>query len=529
MARLTCAQAYGTGSEEGWAWTWTWAEAKQSARVGKHSRAGFRAGQLCAFRWDGFRIKCLTLFDARSLLVLDEIDHIHTSRTADVTRDLLNSLFAMAHSHASSLTLIGIANALDLTTKSIRLSDPPGKGKEPEVARPQVLHFRAYAGPDIEAIISNRLRLLSDTYPIADDDTASPKAEGPLPLVAESALKLCALKIAARHGDVRSALEVVRRAVSAVEAAEFRKLAPSTSQPATPTKSSHASTSYFSRTVASGDPLSIHTRSTAPRVTMSIMSASLKAAGFGVPPAVASLLADLNLNARMALVAVCVAISRQSLAGFETKAFDRSVNIKELHLIYTQAVSDEGTLKAVNIAEFAGAIDMLEGAAFVRAASPLHSKTGTRAPRKSPIKKAASERPLALSAVPLDELVEALKTVPSSSCDQASGSLSAGAMQETLRISKAILDSEERRLGQERRRKEFEKRGGGRDTMAPREGFSGNGLDPAASWTSASSAAAPPAKQQSWIGKRRPAGISTDMSPGDEAEAVNANYDGEEQ
>lgn len=407
------------------------------------------------------------------------------------------------------MTLIGIANALDLTTKSIRLPGAStfgkGKGKAKANDQPQVLHFRAYSGPELESIIAQRLRRVASEYPLQDDRSAEgserggPTTSGPLPLVAESALKLCALKISARNGDVRAALEVVRRAIATVEAAEFRKRITG-SQPSTPTKTIMP-TSYFTRQPIV-DPLSTLDATTAPRVTLPIMSASLKAAGFGVPIAVATSLADLNINSRLTLVSICIAISRQSRAGFETKGFDRVVGIKQAHDTYRELITKEGTLKPINLVEFQGAIGLLESVAFVQEPRSVISGNGggggsQRGSRRSPGKKsvtaASAEKQIALSSVPLDELVEALKIVPANSCEHGTG-LSVGALQETLRISKSMLDDEERRVGFERKKHENEKRGNGRDAMAPREGFNGDGLDEP-----------PKKKAKSWLGNRKSA------------------------
>jgi hypothetical protein len=57
--------------------------------------------------------------------------------------------------------------------------------------------------------------------------------------------------------------------------------------------------------------------------------------------------------------------------------------------------------------------------------------------------------------------------------------MSAGALQETLRMSKSMLMAEEERIINLRRKTMYEKRGSGRDVMAPKAGFHGNGLEEA--------------------------------------------------
>lgn len=204
------------------------------------------------------------------------------------------------------------------------------------------------------------------------------------------------------------------------------------------------------------------------------MMATLKDAGFGVPAQLASRLAELNLNSRMALVAICIALSRESDAGFESKATGRSVQTSAAYKLYCDVVLEEGTLKPVNITEFEGARDILEGTAFIKlGSSPSTSPTGKPKARK-PSRAQVSDQAISLSHYGLDALAEALKEVPAADCER---TMSTGAMQETLRMSKSMLFKEEQRTAGQRRKREFEKRGSGRDKMAPREGFNGDGLD----------------------------------------------------
>ncbi|KAI8901423.1 P-loop containing nucleoside triphosphate hydrolase protein [Globomyces pollinis-pini] len=88
------------------------------------------------------------------LLVLDEIDHLIAR-----DQDTLYRLFEWAKTTASRLNLIGIANALDLTSRFLpRLAT---KNYEP-----QYISFAPYKVPEITAIIKDRLMALNN-----EDDT----------------------------------------------------------------------------------------------------------------------------------------------------------------------------------------------------------------------------------------------------------------------------------------------------------------------------------------------------------------------
>lgn len=136
--------------------------------------------------------------------------------------------------------------------------------------------------------------------------------------------------------------------------------------------------------------------------------------------------------------------------------------------------------------EWRDALSLVEGAGLVG--------VGVGSGKASPAKKGkgkggkeASDPEIALvkGGHGLDQLVEALCVVPASSCTAdesttSSGKAKEGAMQETLRICKRMIESEEKRIV-DRRRKEREEKGkgrfkGGRDEEAPREGFGGFGL-----------------------------------------------------
>lgn len=394
-----------------------------------------------------------------SLIVLDEIDHIlATPRSqGSSSRDLLHTLFALAHAPDSSLTLIGIANALDLTARSLRLpstsspsSSPKGKGKTVRAAQdtPIVLSFKPYRSQDLASIVTHRLGGLAESYPCTLDSprpTFDPTA--PPNLVDPRALDLCAKRVASGTGDVRTVLSIVAKAIAIVERDERRKalaLSPSPSP---------------------ADPLAHLTPNATRRVSMPDIMAALRASGLSAPEALTSRLAPLQFNVRNALVGIVVGLSRQTLDGFEAKGA-LSVRLNEAFEVYKEVVRGEGTLSTtLSKMEFLGALEPLEGAALLVVAT---AQSPPKKQQRTTHGSAVSDPLLSLNpAMTLADLVEALRTTPAASCELAVG---AGAMQETLRISSAILAREEKRV----RGKKIQKKA---DEMAPSEGFHGSGLD----------------------------------------------------
>ncbi|NWW44116.1 CDC6 protein, partial [Pedionomus torquatus] len=123
----------------------------------------------------------------RSLLVLDELDQLESKG-----QDVLYTLFEWPRMPGSRLVLVGLANALDLTDRSLaRLGAHPAGG-------PRLLHFPPYTKEQLSAILQERLGQVGTVLEAA-------------------ALQFCARKVSAVSGDARKALDVCRRAVEVVE------------------------------------------------------------------------------------------------------------------------------------------------------------------------------------------------------------------------------------------------------------------------------------------------------------------------
>jgi len=130
----------------------------------------------------------------RILLVLDEIDQLESKN-----QDVLYKLFEMPFLQKSRLVLIGIANALDLTDRIL----PRLQSKS--ACKPMLLQFSPYSKDQISEILKARIKEIgsSDIDPMA--------------------IQFCARKVHAITGDVRKALDILRRAVEVKESIEKKK------------------------------------------------------------------------------------------------------------------------------------------------------------------------------------------------------------------------------------------------------------------------------------------------------------------
>ncbi|XP_016118743.1 cell division control protein 6 homolog [Sinocyclocheilus grahami] len=118
------------------------------------------------------------------------------------SQEVLYTIFEWPYLPNSRVCLIGIANALDLTDRILpRLQAKPH-------CRPKLLNFPPYSREELNAIVQDRLTQVS--------------GEGVLDA---AAVQFCARKVSAVSGDARKALDICRRAVEIVEAADRAKMA----------------------------------------------------------------------------------------------------------------------------------------------------------------------------------------------------------------------------------------------------------------------------------------------------------------
>ncbi|CAH0556864.1 unnamed protein product [Brassicogethes aeneus] len=123
------------------------------------------------------------------LLVLDEIDQLECKN-----QSILYTIFEWPSRPNSKLILIGIANALDLTDRTL-----PRLQARCEL-KPKLMHFAPYTKQQIVEIFTSRL-----------------KAAGVLEVFSPVALQMLAGKVAAISGDVRRALDIGRRVIEMVD------------------------------------------------------------------------------------------------------------------------------------------------------------------------------------------------------------------------------------------------------------------------------------------------------------------------
>ena len=128
------------------------------------------------------------------VVMLDEIDHL----TSDFS--VLGQLFEWALTNHSRLTLVGIANALDLTDRFL----PQLKSRN---LKPEILLFQSYTAPQITSIITKRLQSLLE----------EPAVPNFVPFVQPVAIQLCAKKVASQTGDIRKAFSIIHRCIDLVE------------------------------------------------------------------------------------------------------------------------------------------------------------------------------------------------------------------------------------------------------------------------------------------------------------------------
>ncbi|KAF5397626.1 Cell division control protein [Paragonimus heterotremus] len=123
------------------------------------------------------------------LLILDEVDQLSSK-----SQDVLYRIFDWPSTLSCRMIVIGIANALDLTERLL----PRLQGK---AHQPEHLAFPPYSRNELTEIVSARL-----STPGSDSNCIITPLD---PL----AIQLCARKISASTGDVRTALNICHRAI----------------------------------------------------------------------------------------------------------------------------------------------------------------------------------------------------------------------------------------------------------------------------------------------------------------------------
>lgn len=289
----------------------------------------------------------------RFIVMLDEIDHLLTTDL-----EALYSLFEWSLRPASNLTLIGIANALDLTDRFL----PRLKARN---LKPQLLSFRPYTAPQIASIITSRLQSLM----LSNSGSSTPYT----PFLHPAAIQLCSKKVASQTGDLRKAFNIVCRAIDLIEReaieTQLQAISDQASMPLTPPKSSplRPSSPLSSPTTTPSKPsttiLAHLTPSTAPRATIAHL-ARITSNIFNSSSTNARLSA-LNLQQKAVLCSLLAAEKRRARRiadpfSTPTKAGRLPPGVADLWSTYRNLCTRDDVLQPLTRTEFGDVVGSLE-------------------------------------------------------------------------------------------------------------------------------------------------------------------------
>ncbi|KAJ9645186.1 AAA ATPase [Coniosporium tulheliwenetii] len=302
------------------------------------------------------------------LVTLDEVDHL-----LELDVELLYNLFEWSLLPSSSLILIGIANALDLTDRFLPRLKARG-------LKPELLPFMPYTAGEIASIVTSKLKSL------VPSNTAAPADY--VPFIHPTAIQFLSKKVSSQTGDLRKALDICRRAIDAIEAeTRDQHLKKATEQTPTPTPSptktplvenmnlsSPPATRSPFKTVARqnelvASSLTALTIKTAPRATIAHI-ARITSAVFS--NGTTQRLSALNLQQKAALCALCALEKRNkraaSLVDANTMPSTPSKRataasaptVKALYEAYASLCTRENLLHPLTATEFRDVVGSLE-------------------------------------------------------------------------------------------------------------------------------------------------------------------------
>lgn len=279
--------------------------------------------------------------DDMFLVTLDEIDHLLTSDA-----EVLQTLFEWSLQGQSKLLLVGIANALDLTDRSL----PQLKAKN---LKPRLLPFLPYNANQIASVIINRLRSL----------IPAGQAEDPnfVPFVQPAAIQLCSKKVAAQTGDLRKAFELVKSAIDLVEQETLQKLEKQNAEQGSPSKTILVENNNLSSPSRSMQSLTLaYTVLTAPRASIAHI-ARITSAAFG--QGTVQRLQGLNLQQKAAICAL-IALDRKRRDGefppTPSKTKHMPPTVKQIFDTYCTLCRKDNILHPLTATEFRDVLSNLE-------------------------------------------------------------------------------------------------------------------------------------------------------------------------
>ncbi|KAJ5247315.1 hypothetical protein N7468_002298 [Penicillium chermesinum] len=281
--------------------------------------------------------------DGLYLVSLDEMDHLLQGDSG-----VLQSLFEWSLGPKSSLILIGIANALDLTDRSL----PQLKAKN---LKPTLLPFLPYNAASIAGVITGRLRSL---MPVAPD--SDPKF---VPFIQPAAIQLCAKKVASQTGDLRKAFELMKRAIDVIEQETIQKLEKQASElENTPILAENKNLSSPSKSGTGPPPMTMASYSalTAPRASIAHI-ARITTAAFG--QGTVQRLKNLNLQQKAAICAL-ITLERKrrenEIPSTPSKSRPAAPTVKQAFDTYCALCRNDNILHPLTATEFKDVLGNLE-------------------------------------------------------------------------------------------------------------------------------------------------------------------------
>lgn len=305
------------------------------------------------------------------VVVLDEID-----RLVDLDLKLLYSLFEWSMLPSSSLILVGIANALDLTDRFL----PRLKSRN---LKPDLLPFMPYTASQIANIVTEKVKSLLPSESCPDPNFT--------PFLHPAAIQFVSKKVASQTGDLRKVFDICHRAICLAEsdakasAARLRleQASPSRTQATPLMENINLSSPPMQRSPSKApaplrqttltSSLSHLTVETAPRATIAHM-AKVTAQVFG--NGASQRLATLNIQQKAVLCSLSAlekkkrdSPSQNTIFATPSKKTEAAPTIKKLYEAYTLLCKRENLLHPLTNTEFRDVVSGLETLSLVQAVS----------------------------------------------------------------------------------------------------------------------------------------------------------------
>ena len=309
---------------------------------------------------------------AQYIVTLDEIDHLLT-----LDLKVLYNLFEYALHPQSSLILIGIANALDLTDRFL----PRLKSRN---LKPQLLPFLPYTGPQIANIITTRLKSLNDG--ISSNDF--------VPFIHPAAIQLCSRKVASQTGDLRKAFDICRRAIDAIESETKQKHQQDLNERLimeSPSKAPLCENPNLSSPLAMSSPacsLKVETHTTLAQSLAALIAANAPRATIAHVAKISSSIFNTGTNQRLqalnlqqkAVLCSLIALERKKRSiradfmATPSKSAQAAPKTRELFGAYTSLCRLDRLLHPLTFTEFKDVVNSLETLSLI---SVLEGKAGS--------------------------------------------------------------------------------------------------------------------------------------------------------